>query len=121
MNVSTILYTGALAVLVYFLFKHTPQRRKGPLPPGPRGVPLLGNILDLPPPGTVEWKHWQKHGDEYGPISSVSVFGQLFVILHDKQAVVDLLESRARKSSSRPKLTFAGDVYVLPLPIPFHH
>ena len=121
MNVSSILYTGAFALLVYFIFKHTQQRSKGPLPPGPRSIPLLGNILDLPPPGTVEWKHWQKHGDKYGPISSVSVLGQLFVILHDKEVVMDLLEARAMKSSSRPNLTFAGDVYVLALPIPFHH
>lgn len=121
MNGSSILYTGALALLVYFIFKHIQQRSKGPLPPGPKGLPLLGNILDLPLPETVEWKHWQKHGDKYGPISSVSVLGQLFVILHDKQVVMDLLETRAMKSSSRPKLTFAGDVYVLALPIPFHH
>ncbi|KAJ4128066.1 hypothetical protein NW768_008350 [Fusarium equiseti] len=110
MNVSSIVYTGALALLVYFIFKHVQQRSKGPLPPGPRGLPLLGNILDLPSPGTLEWKHWQKHGVKYGPISSVSVLGQLFVILHDKQVVMDLLETRALKSASRPKLAFAGDV-----------
>jgi hypothetical protein len=106
----SILYSSALALLGYIIFKHIQRRSKGPLPPGPKGLPLLGNILDLPPPGTVEWTHWQKHKEKYGPISSVSVMGQLFVILHDKQVIVDLLETRALKSASRPKLVFAGDV-----------
>jgi hypothetical protein len=105
-----ILYSSALALVTYLIFKHTQQRRKGPLPPGPKGLPLLGNVLDLPPPGTIEWVHWQKHKEKYGPISSVSVLGQLFVILHDKQTITDLLETRALKTASRPKLVFAGDV-----------
>ncbi|GKU21664.1 unnamed protein product [Fusarium langsethiae] len=110
MTVISIFYSSALALVTYFIFKHIHRRSKGPLPPGPKGLPLLGNVLDLPPPGALEWVHWQKHKDKYGPISSVSVLGQLFVILHDKHAIMDLLETRALKSASRPKLVFAGDV-----------
>jgi hypothetical protein len=107
---TSLFYAGALALLSYLILKHIQQRSNGPLPPGPKGLPLLGNIRDLTPSGAIEWLHWQKHKEKYGPISSVSVLGQLFVILHDKQVIMDLLETRALKSASRPKLVFAGDV-----------
>ncbi|KAF5660152.1 hypothetical protein FHETE_9125 [Fusarium heterosporum] len=107
---NSLLYSSVLALVSFLLFRHFQLRSKGPLPPGPRGLPLVGNIQDLPPPGVLEWKHWQKHKERYGPISSVSVLGKLFVILHDKQVIMDLLETRALKSASRPKLVFAGDV-----------
>lgn len=37
-----------------------------PLPPGPQGAPLLGNINDLPKPGVLEAHHWLEHKDKYG-------------------------------------------------------
>lgn len=37
-----------------------------PLPPGPKGLPIVGNLLDLPKPGEYEAKHWIKHKDIYG-------------------------------------------------------
>ncbi|KAF4422100.1 O-methylsterigmatocystin oxidoreductase [Fusarium acutatum] len=110
MSTSLILVTAILASLSFLLVKHVQRPKKPPLPPGPKGLPLLGNIRDLPPPGTLEWPHWQSHKEKYGPITSVSVLGQHFVLLHDKQVIMDLLETRAMKSASRPKLVFAGDI-----------
>lgn len=37
-----------------------------PLPPGPKGLPVVGNVNDLPKPGVVEAHHWLKHKDLYG-------------------------------------------------------
>ena len=102
-------------LLGYLIWKRV---QKGPLPPGPIGLPLIGNILDLPPPGALEWTHWLKHKKLYGPISSVKVLGQLIVILHEKQTVLDILETRALKSASRPHLVFANDVYIERPPTP---
>lgn len=62
------LATVALGVLVLYVIKalFTRKRPAGPLPPGPRPKPILGNISDLPPPGAQDWVHWMKHNDLYG-------------------------------------------------------
>lgn len=110
MSVYIVIITVIVASLSFLFVKHVQRSKKPPLPPGPKGLPFLGNIRDLPPPGTLEWPHWQSHKEKYGPITSVTVLGQHFVILHDRQVITDLLETRAMKSASRPKLVFAGDM-----------
>ena len=37
-----------------------------PLPPGPKPLPVLGNLLDLPPPNAEEWQHWATYKEKYG-------------------------------------------------------
>ncbi|XHF99537.1 hypothetical protein AWENTII_003037 [Aspergillus wentii] len=86
------------------------KRNPAPLPPGPKGKPIVGNIADLAKPGEQEWKHWLKFKDEYGPISSITVLGQTIVIINEAQAAVDLLEKRSGTHSSRPRMVFAGEL-----------
>ncbi|KAJ4358754.1 uncharacterized protein N0V89_003338 [Didymosphaeria variabile] len=42
------------------------QKHDLPLPPGPKGLPLLGNVNDLPKPGMLECHHWLKHKELIG-------------------------------------------------------
>ena len=77
-----------------------------PLPPGPKGLPFVGNITDLPPQGMPEYQHWLKHKERHGPLSSVTVLGQTIVIIHDKRIAFELMEKRAGKYSGRPNLKF---------------
>lgn len=96
----------ALAVLYYLFFRKKPNVLL-PLPPGPKPLPILGNIGDLPPPGVPEYEHWLSLKEKYGPISSVTIGGQTMVILHDKEAVIELLEKTSLKTSARAELFFA--------------
>ncbi|KAF2103859.1 cytochrome P450 [Rhizodiscina lignyota] len=102
----------ALAVAALYVVKRLvfDKQRKAPLPPGPKGLPILGNIKDLPPPGQPEWLHWKKLKDGYGPISSITVLGQTLVLIHDSKAAIDLMERRSTNYSSRPRLVFGFEM-----------
>ncbi|KAI1132726.1 putative cytochrome P450 oxidoreductase OrdA-like protein [Nemania abortiva] len=95
---------GVKAIL--FLLK----RKPGPLPPGPKGLPFIGNIAGLPIHGEREWEHWLKHKDTYGPISSITALGTTFVILHSPELALELMEKRSLKYSYRPSFEFADFV-----------
>ncbi|KAG6854560.1 hypothetical protein C0991_004896 [Blastosporella zonata] len=82
------------------------KSRRAPLPPGPHGWPVIGNIFDLPPKGDP--LPWLEHKDAYGPISSVTVLGQTIVLLNNLQTSVDLLDKRSSIYSGRPVFPFAG-------------
>ncbi|KAE8318233.1 cytochrome P450 [Aspergillus transmontanensis] len=102
--VSLLLGLTGLYIIRWILGERKTLNR---LPPGPTSKPVIGNLLDLPSPGTPDWLHWLKHKELYGPISSVTIFGQTIVILNDRQTVTDLMEKRSGLHSSRPQLPIA--------------
>jgi hypothetical protein len=105
-----ILAVAVVGLIVYKAVSSSPSQRKLRLPPGPKPLPLLGNINDLPPPGAVEHEHWLKHKDLYGPISSVTIMGKTLIIIHDAKITHDLLELASIKTSGRPTSVFANQM-----------
>ncbi|KAI0594821.1 cytochrome P450 [Biscogniauxia sp. FL1348] len=104
-------YTLALGAVLFGALRYFLARKGGPqLPPGPKPLPIVGNVKDLPPPGVLEWEHWLKHKDLYGPISSVTVMGTTMIILNSAQAAIDLLDKRSAIYSSRPRMVFVGEM-----------
>lgn len=99
-------------LLALVLFKYSPGRKLKslPLPPGPKGLPFVGNISDLPPPGVPEFQHWLQHKENYGLLSSITVLGQTMIIIHDKEAAFELMEKRAHKHSGRPSMKFGMEM-----------
>ncbi|KAJ5334140.1 uncharacterized protein N7506_007923 [Penicillium brevicompactum] len=97
--------TGAFVIYTFLKSKGGSR-----LPPGPRGKPVIGNLLDLPAAGKQEWQHWLKHKDLYGPLSSLSIFGTTLVIINDRKLAFEILEKRSAKHSSRPNLVFADEI-----------
>lgn len=55
--------TGVVLLLAWYVIGDK-LRGRPPLPPGPRGLPIIGNMLDMPK--DYEWLHWSKHKDLYG-------------------------------------------------------
>ncbi|KAJ7286437.1 cytochrome P450 [Mycena rebaudengoi] len=82
--------------------------RSSPKPPGPRGWPIIGNLLDVP--AEFEWRYWARLGEIYGPISYASILGKEIVILNSLEACRDLLEKRSSIYSGRPTMPFAGEI-----------
>lgn len=114
MAYSNVLALAAYILLALYVLKVFFDRKKNtiPLPPGPKGLPLVGNISDLPSPGVPEYQHWFKHKYRYGPISSVTVLGQTMIIIHDKNVALELMEKRANIHSGRPRMKFCFDMWV---------
>lgn len=112
---ATTSFTGLIIIfglIIAYVINRSVQSRPGrPLPPGPKGIPILGNISDLPKPGMLECHHWLKHKDLYGPISSITVLGQTFVIINDAQIALELLRDRSALHSARPHMVFSSDMY----------
>ncbi|KAI1421045.1 cytochrome P450 oxidoreductase OrdA-like protein [Xylaria sp. FL1777] len=111
--IMTEMFSSQLVLLIVFLIGiglFVSNKNKRPLPPGPRGLPILGNITDLPASGEREWEHWLKHKDVYGPISSVTALGTTIIVLHSRALAVELLEKQSALNSSRTRLVFGGEM-----------
>jgi len=94
----------AVAFFAVILVRNMLKARRLPLPPGPKGYPLIGNLFDLPKQDAKPWVHWAAHKQLYGPISSVSILGTRMIIINDYDMAANLLKRDA--VSDRPQQTF---------------
>lgn len=60
--------------------------RNYPLPPGPKPLPIIGNVLDLP--RSREFATYHKWSKMYGDVVHAQAFGQHIVILNSVQAAM---------------------------------
>ncbi|KAN0091438.1 Cytochrome P450 [Tylopilus felleus] len=82
--------------------------RRTPLPPGPPGWPLIGNLLDLRT--VAPYKTLGAMSSTYGPIISLNVLGKQYIILNSFKVTNDLLERKSAITCNRPHFTIAGDL-----------
>ncbi|KAJ3485032.1 hypothetical protein NLI96_g5229 [Meripilus lineatus] len=100
-----VVFGTFFVVVVYRLLT---TRRQGPLPPGPKGLPIIGNVLDMPT--SHEWLTFAKWGVQWGDIVSVNLLGQPMVILNSAEIASELLEKRSAIYSDRPTLVMSGEM-----------
>lgn len=58
-----VAFVGIVFVLGRFV-----KSRRSRLPPGPKGLPIVGNIFDIP--NGLEWHTYTKWGREYGMLNA---------------------------------------------------
>jgi cytochrome P450 len=104
-DIRVILVAVVLAVVASLLYTRRPPQS---LPPGPKPLPLLGNLHQLPK--SLQWFHLYHWSKKYGPIMHLSMGGQPLVILSTHQAAHDLLNKRSGRYSDRPRMVMAGEL-----------
>ncbi len=83
------------------------RRRRLPLPPGPKGLPLIGNLWDVP--AEYPWLTYAQWAATYGDILYLDTPGNPTVVINSAQAAADLFEKRSGNYSDRPGV--AGGYY----------
>ncbi|KAH8651317.1 putative cytochrome P450 oxidoreductase OrdA-like protein [Xylariales sp. PMI_506] len=109
---STPVATIAVACIATSVLLAVLKKNSGhpPLPPGPKGLPIVGNVKDLPKRGSNLAHHWLTFKHRYGPISSITVMGKTIIIINSADVAFELLEGRSRKYSSRTGREFSSNM-----------
>lgn len=106
-------------VLFQYSRRRKPTLSSLPLPPGPKPLPVIGNLFDLPNRDRLPWRKCKELADTYGEfmpqvsISSVShriegdivhlrVLGRSVIYINSAKAVNELFEQHSSISSDRP-------------------
>ncbi|KAF8957829.1 cytochrome P450 [Flammula alnicola] len=90
-----------------------------PLPPGPPGLPIIGNVHQVVGKSIVPLlEQWAK---EYGPIVHIRLFGLPVLILSSSPVAKELLETRHQKYSGRPNFLLASEAMQNSMMMPFIH
>lgn len=103
-NFTACIATSVILVAIYL----SRRRNRYPYPPGPRGLPILGNILDIPE--QRQWITYAKWGREAGsPIIRLNVLGTTVIVVNNLETAVDLFERRGNIYSERPRMPMLNE------------
>ncbi|KAF9440502.1 cytochrome P450, partial [Macrolepiota fuliginosa MF-IS2] len=104
-------YAGGL-VLLWWLYRLVKVRQSNPnhlpLPPGPKGYPIIGSLFDFPT--YKPWLVYDKWFKTYGDMIYFEVLGQPFLVLGSVKRTNDLFEKRSSNYSSRPRLPMVNEI-----------
>ncbi|KAG2035024.1 cytochrome P450 [Suillus americanus] len=94
------------AIICLFLVLHRVRRKSSSnlsFPPGPKGLPILGNLLDLN--DSQLWVSFSQWASTHGNVMYCKLFGQQIIVLQSQEAAKALLERRSSVYSDRPPIS----------------
>ncbi|KAF9468084.1 cytochrome P450 [Collybia nuda] len=101
-----------LLVLTVFILGYQRLRNRVPrgtrLPPGPKGLPIVGNVFDMPKENA--WLTYANWSVTFGDIVYVEVFGSPLVILNSVKATTELFEKRSANYADRPPMVMVNEL-----------
>lgn len=94
------------AAVLLFQWIRTSASRRLKLPPGPRPLPVLGNLLLL---ASLKSKHRElyKLANKYGPIMWLRLGSQGAVVVQSPELAMEVLKHQDRVFASRPPPSYA--------------
>ena len=120
-----------LVLAIIWIKRLISSRSSSLLPPNPKGLPILGNLLDLASDEVhVKARDWsqqfglclssilfpQSHpyisGDD---VISLNVLGNTMIILNSAKAVSEIFDKRGSNYSDRPDMPMIVDLYAIPV------
>nr|VWO98686.1 Aspartate aminotransferase (EC [Ganoderma boninense] len=107
-----ILATLTCVLLSLWLFLRSRRATaQYPHPPGPKPLPLLGNLLDVPDPTGFPWKAYAEWGRRYdSEMVRLSALGMNIVVVNKLEAVNELLDKRSSIYSDRPRMVMLNEL-----------
>ncbi|CAH1780865.1 unnamed protein product [Owenia fusiformis] len=97
---------GCFSLLLYIFFKRYTNEKSRIIAkiPGPKGMPILGNALQV----DLEYIHKDllRWAGEYGPIFKLNFAGDLVVVLNSFDAIYEALVTKSEDFAGRPNDTF---------------
>ncbi|CCL99826.1 uncharacterized protein FIBRA_01850 [Fibroporia radiculosa] len=100
-----------VAVVIYTLSSVGPWRKGRAdfrLPPGPKAVPLLGNVHQLPLQN--QHKFFSSWSSKYGDVIFAQLFRTPTIIINSFQVAQDLLDKKSSKYSYRPRFVLLAEL-----------
>ncbi|KZT58465.1 cytochrome P450 [Calocera cornea HHB12733] len=100
-----MLYLGGILLLVLAIalaaVRDVQRKRSSRLPPGPPGLPLVGNALQLP--FQFLWYRLDEWSKQYGSMYTIWLLGYPFIVLNSVDAASDVLDRLSAVTSDRPR------------------
>jgi hypothetical protein len=92
---------GAVSATIIFGWLTRRKSDNGlPRPPGPKPLPFIGNLLDMPK--EKDWEIYRMWNERYGEIVYVEALGSKIVILGSAAVITELVERRSAIYSDKP-------------------
>ncbi|KAI3598052.1 cytochrome p450 [Moniliophthora roreri] len=98
-----------IALIAAYVYSKISARRRGPLPPGPKKMPLIGNLLNMPT--NFEWETYDKWCKELdSDIIHLEVAGTSIVVMNSVRVAEDILDKHSVIHSNRPRLVMVNEL-----------
>ncbi|XP_071084153.1 cytochrome P450 1A5-like isoform X1 [Haliotis cracherodii] len=97
----TLVVGGVVGVIAHNLFK-----KRYNLPPGPKGWPILGNILELQ--GGLLFRKFRDLSKTYGPVMKIMLGTRIAVVLSRIDVVTEALVTRQADFAGRTDICFVN-------------
>jgi Cytochrome P450 len=102
------LYGGSALLVIFLVWVFTRDPRQKHLPPGPKGLPIIGNTHQLPTTDDVS-KVIIQWAREYGEIFRIRLGMTNYIYLNTPEAVKELMDKKSNIYSSRHRMPMALD------------